>query len=186
MSKFNHVIKTGVFILGLTIFALAPAAQALAEQRQQNYRYHYGHDDDDHNYNRRPNWRDNYRDNHRQRHNWRDHYSYNYNYNNNHNDEVMLGILAGGLLFSAMAVNQRGHETVYVPQQRVYVQPPQQQWTQKQPVLFQDSSCLQTREYQTNITVGGQTVPAYGQSCLQPDGTWKLGAARPEPNFRTK
>jgi len=182
MSKFNHVIKTGVFVLGLTIFALAPTAQALAEQRQQNYRYHYGHDNDDRNYNRRPNWRDNYRDNHRQRHNWRDHYRY----NNNNNSEVILGILAGGLLFSAMAVNQRGHDTVYVPQQRVYIQPPQQQWTQKQPVLLQDSSCLQTREYQTNITVGGQTVPAYGQSCLQPDGTWKLGTAIPEPDYRTK
>lgn len=33
--------------------------------------------------------------------------------------------------------------------------------------------CLQVREYQTEIVVGGKTVPAYGNACLQPDGSWK-------------
>lgn len=35
------------------------------------------------------------------------------------------------------------------------------------------SDCLQVREYQTEIVVGGNTVPAYGDACLQPDGSWK-------------
>jgi len=35
------------------------------------------------------------------------------------------------------------------------------------------SDCLQLREYQTEIVVGGRTVPAYGSACLQPDGSWK-------------
>jgi len=35
------------------------------------------------------------------------------------------------------------------------------------------SDCLQVREYQTEIVVGGRTVPAYGDACLQPDGSWK-------------
>jgi hypothetical protein len=33
--------------------------------------------------------------------------------------------------------------------------------------------CLQVREYQTEIVIGGKTVPAYGDACLQPDGSWK-------------
>jgi len=34
------------------------------------------------------------------------------------------------------------------------------------------ADCLQVREYQTEIVVGGRTVPAYGDACLQPDGSW--------------
>ena len=34
------------------------------------------------------------------------------------------------------------------------------------------SDCLQVREYQTEIVVGGRAVPAYGDACLQPDGSW--------------
>jgi hypothetical protein len=33
--------------------------------------------------------------------------------------------------------------------------------------------CLQVREYQTEIVIGGRTVPAYGDACLQPDGSWE-------------
>lgn len=51
---------------------------------------------------------------------------------------------------------------------------PSNNYQQQQPP--QNSSCLQTREYQTTIEVGGQVVPAYGQACLQPDGSWKHGS----------
>ena len=36
-----------------------------------------------------------------------------------------------------------------------------------------DASCLQVREYQTEIVIGGKTVPAYGDACLQADGSWQ-------------
>lgn len=39
-------------------------------------------------------------------------------------------------------------------------------------------SCLQTREYQTQINVGGEWVPAYGTACLKPDGSWEQGPAQ--------
>jgi len=44
-----------------------------------------------------------------------------------------------------------------------------------QPTAYRQapSDCLQVREYQTEIVVGGKTVPAYGDACLQPDGSWK-------------
>ena len=36
------------------------------------------------------------------------------------------------------------------------------------------SSGLQCREFQQEITVGGQTEQAYGTACLQEDGSWKI------------
>jgi surface antigen len=35
------------------------------------------------------------------------------------------------------------------------------------------------REYTAPVTVGGRTVEGYGQACLQPDGSWRLGALQP-------
>lgn len=43
------------------------------------------------------------------------------------------------------------------------------------------ATCLMTREYQTQVTVGGRLVEAYGQACLQPDGSWYRGPAQPVP-----
>lgn len=42
-------------------------------------------------------------------------------------------------------------------------------------------ACLMIREYQTKITVGGKEVDAYGDACLQPDGSWRLGAPKQVP-----
>ncbi len=42
------------------------------------------------------------------------------------------------------------------------------------------STCLMTREYQTEIVVGVEVVPAYGKACLQPDGSWYRGPAVPD------
>ncbi|MBL4800469.1 MAG: hypothetical protein JKY45_01160 [Emcibacter sp.] len=184
MSKFSRIIKISVFTLGLAIFGLAPAAQAIAEHKYNNHynKHAYNKHNNNHNYNRRHN-RPSYnkyssnRYYYGKRHHNRHH--------NSHGGDVALGVLTGGLLFYALTANQRRNtETIYVQQQQpVYVQPAQQQWTGRQPVQVINNSCLQVREYQTTITVGGQTVPAYGQSCLQADGSWKLGPATPEPGF---
>jgi hypothetical protein len=47
---------------------------------------------------------------------------------------------------------------------------------------FVDSSCLQTREYQTSIRIDGNTVRAYGNACLQPDGSWLKGPPSAVPS----
>ncbi len=39
------------------------------------------------------------------------------------------------------------------------------------------STCLMTREYQTQIVVHGKLVDGYGHACLQPDGSWYRGPA---------
>lgn len=67
------------------------------------------------------------------------------------------------------------------PRQTYYNQQPAPNNYQQQPA--QNSSCLQTREYQTTIEVGGQVVPAYGQACLQPDGSWKHGSPTAAQSF---
>jgi len=54
---------------------------------------------------------------------------------------------------------------------------------QYQPQQSQDASCLQVREYTTTIEIGGESVPAYGEACLQPDGSWKFGDPIAEPSF---
>jgi len=54
----------------------------------------------------------------------------------------------------------------------------------RQPVPTQEAarnSCLQTREYQARVTIGGRSVDAYGTACLQPDGSWRRGPLTPEP-----
>ncbi len=41
------------------------------------------------------------------------------------------------------------------------------------------------REYQTKITVDGKNVEAYGDACLQPDGSWRRGPPKPVPDYVT-
>jgi len=54
-----------------------------------------------------------------------------------------------------------------------YAPPPAAVVSSVQPEAKQGTAdCLQIREYQTEIVVGGRTVPAYGDACLQPDGSW--------------
>jgi len=38
----------------------------------------------------------------------------------------------------------------------------------------QDAAGNQCREFQQEVTIGGQTEQAYGTGCLQPDGSWKI------------
>lgn len=61
--------------------------------------------------------------------------------------------------------------------------PAQQQARTAKPAAAKDasSSCLMIREYQTKITVGGEEVEAYGDACLQPDGSWRLGTPKQVP-----
>lgn len=78
-------------------------------------------------------------------------------------------------------------QPVYVPQAPTYTAQPYGGDTYQQsrylaPVSASQGSaaCLQEREYQTTIEIGGRQVPAYGTACLQPDGSWAQGPAQPE------
>lgn len=67
-------------------------------------------------------------------------------------------------------------EVVRLPDERVRAPAP----APAQPALPQ--GCTQTREFRTNIIIGGETVPAYGTACLMPDGTWRQLGLNYAPN----
>ena len=46
-----------------------------------------------------------------------------------------------------------------------------------QPAYRQDNG-QHCREYQQTVTIGGETVEAYGTACRQPDGSWKVVQSR--------
>lgn len=56
---------------------------------------------------------------------------------------------------------------------RSYIPAPANRTVYVPPAEQLPADCLQQREYQTEITIGGETKPAYGTACLQPDGSWK-------------
>lgn len=45
------------------------------------------------------------------------------------------------------------------------------------------SSCLQTREYQMVVIIGGEEKNAYGTACLQADGSWLQGPPTVVPDY---
>ncbi len=177
MHKSSHILKTAIVAFGLAALILAPMTRAMAgrrdndDSRYRHYNYNRHYDNDRRYAHRRY-------DNRRYRH-----YRYG-GYHRGRHGNVALGILTGGLLFYALTSNNRryyNNRTIYVRERPIYVQPTTRRWIARPRPRYAANSCLQTREYQTTITIGGQNVPAYGQSCLQPDGTWKLGPATPEP-----
>jgi hypothetical protein len=99
-----------------------------------------------------------------------------HNNNNNNNDKLWIGLLGGGILGYGLHAYQHRNtsDQDYYPQANSAPPPP--------PEYANTASinpCLQEREYRTKIMVGGKQVEGYGTACLQPDGSWRYGAAQP-------
>jgi len=78
-------------------------------------------------------------------------------------EKLLIGLVVGGILGYALNESQSNDADSYY-----------------QPNSYQGSSnstCLQEREYQTTVIVGGRAVDAYGAACLQPDGSWTRSPA---------
>lgn len=113
--------------------------------------------------------------------------------------DVLLGVGAGVLLYSIIDSANNRRAPVYnnvqpynnYPQQSTYaIAEPPRYAPRPGPVPTRSSyesdvapNCLQTREYQTTITIGGEAKDAYGTACLQPDGSWMMGEAQLVPEF---
>ena len=82
--------------------------------------------------------------------------------------DLLIGLVVGGIL--GYALNSSQHADSY-PQTS---SPPPASGSYQ----YSDNSCLQEREYQTTVIVGGKEVNAYGTACLQPDGSWSRSPAR--------
>jgi len=102
---------------------------------------------------------------------------------------VLLGVGAGLLLYHSL---DRAHERnrSHISRDRIYRQaePPRYAPRPSGNAAVPSgsavaTSCMQTREYTTTITFDGREVDAYGTACLQPDGSWVMGAPQQVPDF---
>lgn len=69
---------------------------------------------------------------------------------------------------------QRAVSTVPVGQQAQWTNSKGTQYTVTPVKNYESSNNQYCREYQTTVTVNGQSQKAYGKACRQPDGSWKL------------
>lgn len=97
---------------------------------------------------------------------------------------AVLGVMGGLVIGSIIADSQRRHyqrpQPVYVPvAQPVAV--PEPAYNPNLPSASGQGQCLQTREYQTVVVIGGAEREAYGTACLQPDGSWLKGPLQVAP-----
>ena len=93
-------------------------------------------------------------------------------------DKLLIGLLMGGLIGYAINSSQGdSYEYDSYPQSGTQRNPQSATYAGGS---YSDGTCLQEREYQTTVTVGGRTVDAYGTACLQPDGSWSRSPARTE------
>jgi len=98
---------------------------------------------------------------------------YHYRRHNSDDDEKLIyGLLVGGLFGYVIGNAQQESypQQTYVPS----APPPQPAYQSSPPA----STCLQEREYQMTVIVGGKEAQAYGTACLQPDGSWYRGPAK--------
>lgn len=104
-------------------------------------------------------------------------------------DAAVIGVGAGLLGLALLNSSGRNNRpNTVVVRKQVVVQPQQVVTGYPQPAYNpnlapagQGSSCLQTREYQTTVIIGGTPRDAYGTACLQPDGSWLQGPAIAAP-----
>ncbi len=101
-----------------------------------------------------------------------------YRYDDDNSDEkLLIGLLVGGLV--GYAINSAQQDDPY----RYDSYPQAHTLREAQPIIYEAdrssaATCLQEREYQMKVIVGGRTVDAYGTACLQPDGSWSRGPAK--------
>lgn len=90
-----------------------------------------------------------------------------YYYDDDDDDEkLLIGLVVGGILGYALNESQDNDVDVYDGYYERNAHQPNSH-----------STCLQEREYQTTVIVGGRAVDAYGTACLKPDGSWTRSPA---------
>lgn len=152
-SQIKHLITAAV-----AAALIAGSGMAQARDRNHDRDYDRGH----HNY-----------DKHGSRH--RKHRGHYARYDNSGDEKLLIGLIVGGLIGYAINDSRHHADDSYgqsYPRTRTYDRPiPAVEYEYRD----HRSSCLQEREYQTTVIVGGREVDAYGTACLQPDGSWNRG-----------
>lgn len=94
-------------------------------------------------------------------------------HNSDDDEKLIYGLLVGGL-FGYVIGNAQQQDSYPAREYPPPAQPQYQNYPQYEPA----STCLQEREYQMKVIVGGKEAQAYGTACLQPDGSWYRGPAK--------
>ncbi len=145
---------------GLLMLSLSAGAWAGGDRHYRGDR-DYGHSRGGHSYSHK---------HHHDRYPAR-HHSRPKRHHRSNDDELLIGLLVGGLVGYAVGNTQNQVDRYDVPRREPYP-------TTRYDEVYQHDTCLQEREYQTRVMVGGKQVEAYGTACLQPDGSWRRGPAQ--------
>jgi hypothetical protein len=178
MNTIPRTLLAVAVALSLAIPGLASADRRGEGHRNHGDRHGYKHD---YKHGHRKHHRDRHHDRHyrfRDRHHGGHYYrpgrysTYYYGYDDD-DDDLLTGLVVGGIL--GYALNGARHSGGYDYYDRAAVAPayPAENYS-----YSSGDTCLQEREYQTTVVVGGKNVPAYGTACLQPDGSWKRETPR--------
>ena len=171
----NAKTITSALIAAVLGFSLGLPATALADDDRGHRRGHGHHDDHGYRHHRRHHKRHKHHGHrkHHKKHHYGRHYGYAPGYyggyyDDDDDEDLLIGLVVGGILGYALNESRHGNyddEGFY--DQNAYQPPPASR-----------STCLQEREYQTTVIVGGRPVDAYGTACLQPDGSWTRSPPR--------
>ena len=122
---------------------------------------------------------DKHRNGHHQKHH--QHYKRHYKpghsyrrYDSDDDEKLLIGLLLGGVF--GYAISNAGQAAAADPSPYPAVSAPYPT-TLPYNTGGSASTCLQAREYQMKVMVGGKAADAYGTACLQPDGSWYRGPA---------
>lgn len=97
--------------------------------------------------------------------------------NDNDGEKLLIGLLVGGLV--GYAISDSRNNAIQHEHAAPVAAPPREGYSTTQySYSSTEGACLQEREYQNKIIIGGRSVDAYGTACLQPDGSWRYGPAR--------
>jgi len=160
-----RVLLAAVVALSLALPGLASADHYGHGRYKHNYKHHHGQKKH-HRYGHRGHHGKHYRHGGR---GYRDKHITHYYKDDDSDEKLLIGLVVGGIL--GYAINSARHSDTYGYVDRYSAAPPNLVPPRRYPT--NDDTCLQEREYQTTVVVGGRRVPAYGTACLQPDGAWQ-------------
>jgi len=167
----NRLFKTSAVAATVLAASMAGATSVWADSDRHGgdgYR-HQKHGHDDHRWHR-DDWR-----RHRDARP-RVYRSYGHGHHDHDDDgrNVLLGLVVGGVIGYAIGNQQPAYQDYPPPVSQT------QEYYPATPSVYSsgNASCLQEREYQTKVIIGGKQVDAYGTACLQPDGSWRRGPAQ--------
>ncbi len=176
----NAKAITGALIAAIAGFTLALPGIALADRDDRGHRQAQSqHDGHNHRQRARESTQDRrhakrdaysgHRERDHHKFSKREHRRHGYYRDDDDDEKLLIGLVVGGIL--GYALNEGSHNGA--DDYDTYYDDSVYRGNTSTVNTSGHGTCLQEREYQTTVVVGGREVDAYGTACLQPDGSWK-------------